>query len=57
MGAVYKRKRCCCPLCKPHKRGLEPADKSKHRQQDWISKAEIKELLERRKMDEFYESR
>ena len=32
MGAVYKKKRRSCPMCKPHKMGWEPKQKRKYRQ-------------------------
>lgn len=32
MGAIYKRKRRSCGLCKPHKRGWAPKHKDREQQ-------------------------
>lgn len=41
MGAVYKRKRRSCPMCKPHKMGWEPKATDKQRQQDKVDREDI----------------
>jgi hypothetical protein len=41
MGAVYKKKRRSCPLCKPHKMGLAPKNKPQERQAQRLAKKEI----------------
>ena len=45
MGAVYRRKRRSCKLCKPHKMGLAPADTAKQRQEARLAMKELADLV------------
>lgn len=45
MGAVYRRKKRSCPLCKPNKVGREPARSPKERQLLDAMDKEIDEIM------------
>ncbi|MBI2062012.1 MAG: hypothetical protein HYT87_20005 [Nitrospirae bacterium] len=48
MGAVYKRKRRSCGLCKPHKKGLAPKKTPQLRAEEEAMKKEIDEATRQR---------
>jgi hypothetical protein len=46
MGAVYKRKRRSCAMCKPHKVGWSPKRSDRGRQDDKADREEIAHAIE-----------
>ena len=52
MGAVYKKKKRSCPMCKPHKMGWDKKNNLKYRQLAAEAEEMIEEALEREEQDE-----
>ena len=48
MGAKYKRKRHSCPMCKPHKMGMEDKMKPAARQEFDLAEVEMDDALKAR---------